>query len=289
MKRRIAVAMTCHNRRQTTLDCLDLLFAQVLPPGTILEVFLTDDGSTDGTALAVARKFPRVHLLNGDGTLYWNGGMHLALTLALSEPFDFHFWLNDDVLLFPFALSDMLSTHDAVKKDGNPPIVVGVVRDPSTLVQSYGGQKKSSSWHPFRFKPVGPGGHPCATFQGNAVLVPARVIDKIGIIDTGFCGGQTMGDTDYGLRASACDIPIITSKGFMGDCRPNAMGTPWRNPCLSLARRWQIFWGPKGVQAGHYLHFARRHGGRFWWLFWTSYVLTAIGGLVSVRTFDQRG
>ena len=72
----IALA-TCHNRREKTLRALASLREQVLPDGTALQVCLVDDGSTDGTGAAVAEQFPEVKLLQGDGQLFWAGGMRL--------------------------------------------------------------------------------------------------------------------------------------------------------------------------------------------------------------------
>ena len=44
---RIAVLITCHNRRVMTLACLDALVANRLPSAVTLAVILVDDGSTD--------------------------------------------------------------------------------------------------------------------------------------------------------------------------------------------------------------------------------------------------
>ena len=46
--RRLAVLMTVHNRKQVTLSCLDALFKSHLN-GCRFDVYMTDDGCTDGT------------------------------------------------------------------------------------------------------------------------------------------------------------------------------------------------------------------------------------------------
>lgn len=74
----IAVLLTCHNRREKTLSCLQSLFGATMPEGYKTEVFLVDDGSTDGTGEAVEKCFPQVTVIQGDGNLYWNKGMNLA-------------------------------------------------------------------------------------------------------------------------------------------------------------------------------------------------------------------
>ena len=86
---KIAVLMTVHNRKEKTLRCLSSLEETLASwrERFELKVFLTDDGCTDGTAEAVRRKewsFP-VEILQGDGTLFWNGGMILAWKAAISE------------------------------------------------------------------------------------------------------------------------------------------------------------------------------------------------------------
>ena len=70
--------MTVHNRKAKTVRCLHSLQDTWLPYREQfgVEVFLTDDGCTDGTADAVSRltlDFP-VRILPGDGSLFWNGG-----------------------------------------------------------------------------------------------------------------------------------------------------------------------------------------------------------------------
>ena len=73
---KIAVLMTCHNRKESTLRCL-----RGLPSD--LDVFLVDDASTDGTSDAVrevsrAERDGRVEVREGNGSLYWAWGMALA-------------------------------------------------------------------------------------------------------------------------------------------------------------------------------------------------------------------
>ena len=65
-----------------------------------IEVFLVDDCSTDGTSTALQIQYPSIKIIQGDGNLYWNRGMHLAWkTAAASKEFDYFLWLNDDTLL----------------------------------------------------------------------------------------------------------------------------------------------------------------------------------------------
>src|ERR1039457_1924637 len=101
---RIAVLMTCHNRRTATLACLSSLENQINNSDFSLTTYLVDEGCTDGTAEAVANH-PKIHIIRGDGNLYWNRGMQLAFSTARRDNHDGYLWLNDDVVLDQDALS----------------------------------------------------------------------------------------------------------------------------------------------------------------------------------------
>ena len=71
--------MTVHNRRETTLKCLRHLKNMIYDRGKLnLDVFMTDDGCSDGTVEAVNRDFPDVTVIHGNGELFWNRGMYAA-------------------------------------------------------------------------------------------------------------------------------------------------------------------------------------------------------------------
>ncbi len=50
---KIAALLTCFNRKQKTLACLEALFNQELPADVDISTYLVDDASTDGTRDAV--------------------------------------------------------------------------------------------------------------------------------------------------------------------------------------------------------------------------------------------
>lgn len=56
--RKLAVLMTCHNRRENTLKCLKALFLNAIPEDIHIKVFLVTMVVTMGLALASVR--PRV-------------------------------------------------------------------------------------------------------------------------------------------------------------------------------------------------------------------------------------
>ena len=55
INKNIAVLITCHNRKLKTLKCLTALHNATLPKNHMMDIFLVDDGCSDGTALAVKK------------------------------------------------------------------------------------------------------------------------------------------------------------------------------------------------------------------------------------------
>jgi GT2 family glycosyltransferase len=141
MLKTIAVLIACHNRKDQTLNCLQALFNQIgMGIAFKLEVFLVDDGCTDGTAEAIRQQFPQVTIIKGTGNLYWNRGMHLAWKVATETNFfDYYLWLNDDTFLFENAIKKKL---EAAEETQNQAAICGSTFSLESKKISYGGNSK---------------------------------------------------------------------------------------------------------------------------------------------------
>jgi hypothetical protein len=178
----IAALLTCHNRREHTLACLESLRTTAIP-GITVDVHLVDDASNDGTAEAVAAAYPDVEISRGTGDLFWGGGMRLAFTRAVPTRPDYLLWLNDDVVLDPDALKRLLATYATLCAGRQPlSVVVGSTRDPQTGATTYGGVRRTSLLRRMAFAQVAPTDTPqsCDTMNGNVVLVPRSVYSVVG-------------------------------------------------------------------------------------------------------------
>ncbi len=261
---RLAALLTVHNRKEKTLATLDRLFAQEkLPAGLELTVYLVDDGSSDGTLQAIAKCFPLVRLIQGTGNLFWCGGMHLAFGEAMQQGFDYYLWLNNDTTLFSDALSKLL---DASVRLGADNIIVGSTHDPETHQHTYGGVTRLRRLRRLHFTPIPPGKIPLPveTMNGNCVLIPQTVAQKVGNLDSAFTHG--LGDFDYGLRARKLGIGIYIAPEYHGDCRRN----PPMDRKLPFVSRWKKLLSLHGLPPREWAVFAQRYAGRFWFVFWAS-------------------
>jgi GT2 family glycosyltransferase len=256
--------MTCHNRCAKTKASLEAMAEQDLRTDVSLAIYVVDAGSSDGTPQSVRQRFPNVHLIETDASVYWNHGMRIAFAAALAEDFDAYFWLNDDTVLARDALARFLSTASALAAEGHPPgILVGVTADPDTGAPTYGGVLRGRVGAlPFRRLDLADHPQRADTMNGNCVLVPRDVAREVGNLDPAF--SHAMGDFDYGLRASRAGFPIWTVPGVVGCCARNSDAGTWRDRRLTPRERWRIVQEPRGLPPAEWKVFVRRHGGLMW-------------------------
>ena len=262
---RVAVLITSHNRRNLTLASLESLFRQRSVENLDVEVFLVDDGCTDGTGEAVRTRFPMVRVLAGDGNLYWNGGMRLGFAAAMEEGFDAYIFFNDDTILYKDALGRMVLLARQRVAAGVPAIVVGSTRSPLTGAQSYGGFLKRPRGAVLQLEMIA--AHwsraiPCDTMNGNVVLIPRSVYSVVGNIDEKFTHG--MGDFDYGLRARSAGYEVFLAPGHFGTCSGKCVAGTFRDVTLSRRERLHLAASPKGLPVAEWVTMCRRHGGPLW-------------------------
>jgi GT2 family glycosyltransferase len=268
---RIAVLISCYNRRNITLTCLKSLYKQSVP----FDVYLVDDGSTDGTAEAIQNLFPDVTIIKGDGNLYWVGAMRLAFETAIAQQHKFYLWLNDDTWLDPDAFSRLMQSYSEVQSDS---ILVGSTHDRRTKEPTYGGAVRSNAWYSNKFEFVGSVSAltSCDTFYGNCVLIPKSVVDRVGNLDRAFV--HNFGDLDYGLRAKQNGCAVWAVPGFIGSCSQNSVVGSWVDPKLSLFERLRKVTQIKNFPIRPWTVFCQRHSGMFWFLYWfLPYIRAAIG------------
>lgn len=266
--RQIAVLITCFNRRELTLACLQRLFSQELPEGTNLSVTLVDDGSMDGTGAGVREEFPEVTVLEGDGSLYWCGGMRKAWAHAAESDPDYYLLLNDDTVLEVDAVSDLLKiTGPPVSRK----IAIAAIKDPVSQKITYGGVLDTGGKAPVDGPP-----HRCDTFNANCVLVTRSVYEELGMFHHAFT--HAMGDTDYGYQATKRGIKLLQSGRPLGTCSQNPVERTWRDRSLPRLKRFKILQSPKGLPFWEWMDFNRRNTGWKWPYYTVSPILRILLG-----------
>lgn len=256
---KIAILLTCHDRKEKTLKCLHSLYSTYKNYDT----YLVDDGCTDGTPEAVMATFHNVHIIKGNGNLFWSRGMYTAWKVALKHQYDFYLWLNDDTVLYPFFMEYLISSYEKMK--GNC-IVVGLIGNifnkEEVIYGGYDSTKRliTESQYPKEI----------TYMNGNVVLVPKEVVKKIGIIDSVF--HHDLGDVDYGLTAIEHGIKVVTSAriialGYPNNyCRVRKWGT-------TLCKRIKKLNSPLGSPLNINFYYRKKHFGLMNALIYCTYLI----------------
>ena len=255
---KIAVLLATYNRKNKTIECLNNLKDQEIPKDLGLEIFLTDDASTDGTSEAIQAQFPEANVYHGNGSLFWAGGMIHSWTMALSSNADYYLLLNDDTFLKRDTVKILLqSCSEFYSKHGRHAISVGTTQDPTSGEITYGGNKLYSSNKPQSYR-VQPGEHSieCDMANANIMLVPSEIVTKIGILSKEFT--HAIADFDYTLRARKAGFAVIVAPGILGICA-NDHAKNWKSSQVKLSERVKYLYSIKGLAYKEYLLFIKRH------------------------------
>ena len=246
----LSILITCHNRHNVTRNCLSKLYQL----RNDIDVYCVDDNSSDGTSEMIKKEFPQVTLIHGNGNLFWSRGMRLAWETALqsNKDYKYYFWLNDDLELYPNAFNELLECLNLVSQ---PAIISGLVQSAQNGEAMYGGHDKNGiSIANGRMNPI-------QNMNGNFVLIPNEVVDKIGILDPVF--HHDLGDVDYGLTALEASIPVLSSRCYIGNTDASLKSNNKRNrrAGVSLKKRFKILYSPLGSNPNITFHFMKKHHG----------------------------
>ena len=246
----LAVLITCHNRKDTTLLCLGRLFSIRKD----IDVYCVDDNSTDGTADAIRKEFPQVNLIHGDGNLFWSRGMRIAwMEAAKNKEYDFYFWLNDDLMLYDDCFDEMLECSRVMEHKA---VIAGLVQETTTKSVIYGGYDKSKHLIPAN-------GELNEVFRlnGNFVLVPKYVFEKNGFLDSVY--HHDLGDVAYGYETHKNGLHVCTSRKYIGctDAALQSKNVRIRLNGVSVVKRFKKLYSPLGSNPFITFHFLSRYEG----------------------------
>ncbi len=229
---KVAVVVPVHGRLPLTIRFLES-FRQVAYRNAV--VVLIDDRSPDDTADHLARHFPEVKVLQGDGKLWWAGGTNKGVRYALARRFPYVLTINNDAIVHPDFLGRLVETAEA-----HPGSIVGsrinFLDDPGK-VWAIGGytnwevhfilnlfdndvaeedvlERRSHPW-------------PAEFLTGCGTLVPTGCYRKIGLYDERMCP-QYHADSEFTLRAGSNGYRILVD--LRGGLQRRAAHLPLATP-----------------------------------------------------------
>lgn len=112
---RIAVVVLNWNGKDDTLQCLQSL-AQ-LAYGNC-EVIVVDNGSADGSVAAIRAAFPAIRVIETGANLGYAEGNNVGMRAALESGAEFVLLLNNDTIVDPSLLCELLAAAEACPEAG---------------------------------------------------------------------------------------------------------------------------------------------------------------------------
>jgi GT2 family glycosyltransferase len=205
----VAVIVLTWNGRDLTLDCLDSL-AKVSTPG--VRIIVVDNASSDGTAEAIRSRFgTRVPVLVNPRNLGYAGGNNVGIEHALAAGAAFILLLNNDTVVDPVFLDEMLRDMAANPEAG----IAGpktYFLSPPDRIWFAGGEIslwKGTARH-VGIRATDRGQYDTARevgyVSGCALFARAAVFERIGMLDTGY--RAYFEDADFCMRAHAAGFAV---------------------------------------------------------------------------------
>lgn len=254
---RLAILVACYNRKAKTLAFLNSLINQSAFADLRPDIYLLDDGSTDGTGDAVKQQYPQVNVVTSPGNLFWAGGMRTIWQHAMGQKnYDAFLLLNDDVVLMPDSIERLMACYRDVRDKGT--VLIGSTLSQVTGRISYGGHALYRPNHnnyyllkPDLDKPVA-----CQLANANIFLVDALSVEQIGIFPDTYT--HYLADFDYSITAHRAGLGVWIAPGYYGYCEDDH-GVNWLPGSYSLKERIKYLYSPKGLAYREYLIYIKKH------------------------------
>ncbi|MFD1871838.1 glycosyltransferase family 2 protein [Hymenobacter bucti] len=246
------------NRWHYTRECLESLRAQTSQD---FRTVVVDDGSTDETAAALARDYPEVAVVTGDGNLFWTAGVNLGIRHALALGADRVMTLNNDVVAAPDFVAQMLAAAAQ-----HPTAVLGALEfDANTGETIYGGERldfRTNTRHDLLDEiPASQrtGLHPVTYLPGRGLLIPKAVTDKIGLFDEKRLP-HYLADFDYTSVARRAGFPVYCNYDAKLSTYPEESGQTLTRKQRSLKGYYQHLFSIRGGgNMVNFTHFALKN------------------------------
>lgn len=206
----ISIVIPVRNRKKFTNNILSQIYQQILPKNSNnIWVVVVDDGSTDGTQDLIRAKFPQVHLIQGDGSLWWTGAIYLGMKYAIDKlATDYFVWLNDDISISEDFIIQVEEICNSPVSQSS--VISGIVCDkihPDWIVFSGMVNKQLiRSFDYFASQDI----IEVDTLNGNIAIIPRTIVDKIGLPDAERFRHYG-GDFEFLFRAKKAGFKVLLS------------------------------------------------------------------------------
>lgn len=206
---KVSVIILNWNGYRDTAECLRSLCRLTYPS---CEIILVDNGSTDGSVTRLREEFEKVVYIENGENLGFAGGNNAGIRYALQHGAGYVFLLNNDTVIDPNVLDELVRVAEGDKAIGMAGPVIYDYYDPSRVwfagshidyrtgltPQWHEGEKREKEW---------PESWDVERLSGCAMLVKKEVIESAGMLDPDYF--LYYEDTDWCARTRQHGFRIV--------------------------------------------------------------------------------
>ncbi len=171
----VYIVTSTRNRKELTIKYINCLLGQTYKD---IEIIIVDDGSIDGTKEAIESLNKNIHIIVGDGNLWWTGATRLGVQYAKNKAKkgDYILIQNDDTYFNEAFISDLVSLSEKY----NRMIIGSTVKEYDSKKIVYNSCKLiNNGYRPVVLENVKNEIIDTDTISGRGVIVPIEVFNSI--------------------------------------------------------------------------------------------------------------
>jgi hypothetical protein len=209
----VGIVVVNWNLKDETLRCLHSLERLDLPDRVSCQVIVVDNGSNDGSARCIARRFPQTSVISLPSNTGFGAACNRAIDQLLAgTACDFVWLMNNDAIADPRSLSKLIQATEAFPSAGVLGPKIYYQHRPRTIW--YAGARKR--WGVLAATDTARGQVDRGQFEavrevdyvfGAAMLIRRSVFERIGLFDERFF--VYLEDMDFCLRAQQAGFSLV--------------------------------------------------------------------------------
>ncbi len=257
---KVIVVILTWNRKHDLLECIESVLEMTY---TNFDIVVVDNNSHDGSADAVAERFPDITLIRNDKNYGAIEGKNIGLEKAVAMGAEFVFALDNDLIADSACLSELVQVFKDEPKAGivaakiydldQPDIILAAgtkIDYTQNIVRQYGkGEKDVGQYEKITEVHAVGAGH---------MLVKRDVFLRVGFLDTLFLG-YGYEDVDFGVQAWQAGFRVLYC--------PKAK--VWHRPHSGIGT---YSFRKKYLEARNAVYFMKKHAKWHQWLKYLFYV-----------------